>query len=714
MSTYSDDKFDWQFYVNYYKDLQKANINTKDKALKHWLRFGRREGRICNFALKFVFELYIKNLTDDTIDTYDKAYKHFSTIGSTIYNDKMALLGKLNITDVNYYYELKSFIEAYNDYGFNGLNINQIFNMIQQNPKIEFRYFCYRYLDYIRTFQIPDVAIGTKKEAVLIEFRKFPHLEFLIRNTIIKLPKDWSHTVICGEDNYDLIVQMCTKISDKIRIKKYPYKNLSVNQYSLLLSSKEFWQDLTGEKILIYQDDSCIFKSNIDDFLDFDYIGAPWPKHQNDNSLLVGNGGFSLRSRDVMIKVIDTISIMNATYNSSTLEYMKNANIQVPPEDVYFSKNIIELQLGKVADYNTANKFSVETQFSADPFAGHNFWISMKNWKEHMYKCVCIQVCPPANLVNMLSYYLHRGGWKYVLCNLFKNDIYNKNSNINLIDIVEHFVHGGEKQLVFPKFDKLNGKYIGIIHGTNLGRFDKDPCWLKNVLDKSSKFMSDINKFIAIFTFSEYAKKYISDIFNKNMIQIPIYVLSHPVSFNIQAVFDPGKFTTNNDKKIIQLGQQLRYHSAIYRINTKYKKLWLPGFNNKEQAHQFVRHELWEQEIKQAINFNDVEILYLDNYQEYDNLLEKNIVLIYVKDANANNSVLECIARNTPFITNKHPAIVEYVGENYPLFFNKVDEIPELLSDDKIIQGYTYLSNLNKSKFNISFFLSCLLTNIHK
>ena len=422
MSIYSDDKFDWQFYVSHYKDLQRANINTKDKALKHWLRFGKKEGRICKLVLKeetvckpvqkFVFELYIKNLTDDTIDTYDKAYTHFSTIGSTIYNDKMELLNKLNITDVNYYYELKSFIEAYIEYGFNGLDITKIFNMINQNPKYEYRYFCYRYLDYIRTFQIPDVAIGTKKEAVLIEFRKFPHLEFLIRNTIIKLPKDWSHTVICGEDNYDLIVQICTKISDKIKIKKYPYKNLSVNQYSLLLSSKEFWENLTGEKILIYQDDSCIFKSNIDDFLDFDYVGAPWPKHQNDNSLLVGNGGFSLRSRDVMIKVIDTISIIDTTYNSSTLEYMKNANLQIPPEDVYFSKNIIELQLGKVSDYDTANKFSVETQFNADPFAGHNFWISIKNWKEYMYKYVCIQVCPPTNLVDTLHYYTHRGGWK--------------------------------------------------------------------------------------------------------------------------------------------------------------------------------------------------------------------------------------------------------------------------------------------------------------
>ncbi len=43
-----EDYFDWVYYVNKYKDLQNANINTYDKALKHWRMFGIKEGRICN------------------------------------------------------------------------------------------------------------------------------------------------------------------------------------------------------------------------------------------------------------------------------------------------------------------------------------------------------------------------------------------------------------------------------------------------------------------------------------------------------------------------------------------------------------------------------------------------------------------------------------------------------------------------------------------
>ena len=39
------DDFNWKSYVNRYGDLQKAGINTKEKAEHHWLHHGRYEGR---------------------------------------------------------------------------------------------------------------------------------------------------------------------------------------------------------------------------------------------------------------------------------------------------------------------------------------------------------------------------------------------------------------------------------------------------------------------------------------------------------------------------------------------------------------------------------------------------------------------------------------------------------------------------------------------
>ena len=40
--------FNWKFYINKYLDLQKAGINTQQKAYRHWILYGKKEGRICN------------------------------------------------------------------------------------------------------------------------------------------------------------------------------------------------------------------------------------------------------------------------------------------------------------------------------------------------------------------------------------------------------------------------------------------------------------------------------------------------------------------------------------------------------------------------------------------------------------------------------------------------------------------------------------------
>src|SRR5690606_27022581 len=141
---------------------------------------------------------------------------------------------------------------------------------------------------------------------------------------------------------------------------KLDIDNLNCSDYSTVLASHDFWNRINGDKILLYQEDTCIFRSNIDDFLEYDYIGAPWMKRQNDNTHLVGNGGFSLRSKQSMLDVIDKISLTNTVYNSTTLQYMDYAGLTIPPEDVYFSKNMIEFGIGKVADWETAKRFSVE------------------------------------------------------------------------------------------------------------------------------------------------------------------------------------------------------------------------------------------------------------------------------------------------------------------------------------------------------------------
>jgi len=111
-----------------------------------------------------------------------------------------------------------------------------------------------------------------------------------------------------------------------------------------------------------------------------------------------------------------------------------------------------------------------------------------------------------------------------------------------------------------------------------------------------------------------------------------------------------------------------------------------------------------------------VDILEYTNNEEYDKLLEENIIFINLVDASAVNTVIECIVRNTPIIVNKHPAIIEMLGEEYPLYYdNDSDEtinnqIKKLLENgNKIRKAHNYLSRMNKNRYMIQNFVFALI-----
>ena len=84
----------------------------------------------------------------------------------------------------------------------------------------------------------------------------------------------------------------------------------------------------------------------------------------------------------------------------------------------------------------------------------------------------------------------------------------------------------------------------------------------------------------------------------------------------------------------------------------------------------------------------------------YDELLSRNVVITEAFDASANNVVIECLARNTPLIVNRHPAIVEYLSADYPLFFDDIDEVPGLLRRARVLAAHRFLKALDKTRLS--------------
>ena len=234
---------------------------------------------------------------------------------------------------------------------------------IYEGMKVRQRYLCWKYLPNIRDKCLPDIPTKSSYEAVFLEFRSFPHSEFIIRNAIIKLGEEWCHTIICGNNNYDYMVSLCNKIAENIRVIKLDIDNIDdMELYNKILTSTSFWEMLQGEKILIHQEDSCIFKTNIQDYIHFDYIGAPWNTdkewvQKSGLKIPAGNGGFSLRTRKLMINIIQN--------------YSRDPKDN---EDVYFSRMIQDHNLGIFPSVDDAYNFSSEGIVSRNSFGGHCYF----------------------------------------------------------------------------------------------------------------------------------------------------------------------------------------------------------------------------------------------------------------------------------------------------------------------------------------------------
>lgn len=112
---------------------------------------------------------------------------------------------------------------------------------------------------------------------------------------------------------------------------------------------------------LLYQWDGGISNPNLwsDKFLEFDYIGAPWPEKQfKTQTCMSGNGGFSLRSKKFLTE-------------SSNLPHECNLN-----EDVFLAithRKYFEQRGIKFADCDTSKLFSVEQMIDSNHLFRNSF-----------------------------------------------------------------------------------------------------------------------------------------------------------------------------------------------------------------------------------------------------------------------------------------------------------------------------------------------------
>jgi len=195
---------------------------------------------------------------------------------------------------------------------------------------------------------------------VLIEPRIHKALDFVIRNALDNLDEHWDLLIFHGTTNkkyLDKIVEGLTDVQQKrISFRDLWVDNLDHSAYQALKTSIDFYKALPTEICLFMETDSMIIpkiKDYIYDFLQYDYVGAPWSwKSYNPlSSDAVGNGGLSLRKRSAMISVLE-----ENPYRGG-------------PEDIFISKFV-----KNKPSLEEARRFSMETILSYNSFGIHKPW----------------------------------------------------------------------------------------------------------------------------------------------------------------------------------------------------------------------------------------------------------------------------------------------------------------------------------------------------
>lgn len=224
--------------------------------------------------------------------------------------------------------------------------------------------------------EIPSVNINTqtKYTAIIIEPRKHNALEFVLKNFTENLSDDWNFIIYYGNKNKEFINAIIKKfplsVQKRITLIQLNIDNLSIAEYSTLFYCPTFYNNIPTNTFLIFQTDSLILKENKDkiyDFIDYDYVGAPWSSKIGHLSRMgVGNGGLSLRKKKKMQELL--IYKENVIQNDKYGKYIA--------EDQFFNGYYTpQVQVWKPSVPQAMN-FSVETMFNEKPFGLHKCW----NW----------------------------------------------------------------------------------------------------------------------------------------------------------------------------------------------------------------------------------------------------------------------------------------------------------------------------------------------
>jgi len=313
---------------------------------------------------------------------------------------------------------------------------------------------------------------------------------------------------------------------------------------------------------------------------------------------------------------------------------------------------------------------------------------------------------------NAIGVGYHRTGWPWVLRHL---ETIHSNNGILFDDFFEQNFCYKNKPTVYKK------PWVAIFHNPkeipSFGNYREN---LSAVFEMPEFKQSAKNLKLAIALSDDLAE------WLTKQLDCKVISLKHPINTKHSEYWDYDEWVEN--KKLCQIGFYLRNTRLVEQvpemegveINRLWSNMeWLKNYDTKVMKH-------WEN------HFTDSLVDYQDSYftcrynhrsaedvsaefalpSAYDEILRTNVVIADYFACSASNVILECIAKNTPIMVNRLPAIEQYLGKDYPLFFTHPEEIPGLMN--RVKEAHLYLKNMNKDDLDIDYFKKEILKEVNK
>ena len=360
---------EYKFNFIYSKDKYYLYIKNKNKNKKENIKF-----KIMKDKQEYTYNIY--NEKNNFIELQKFENLKFTNTNTNT-NEEISInkdIGNIidnQTSDFNIKYYDNNFFNLYNSNN-DTMNNNDIYTFLQYNwhyfgstNKMQyFKYCIYKNEKSINKIKYTKINYSKNKNnsLIFIDDRFDILFKYILILFLQGIDNSWNLHIYTTLENKDKFQDVLDNLGIEANF-CIINKIANIDQYSNLLKSSSFWENINEENLLFFQYDSVCFDKFKEEFFDYNYLGARWPLNITQlPNIYNGNGGTSFRKKSIM-------HYITSKYNY----YLHGENLA---EDMYFAKYLNKEGLNKYSDV-ILDDFSFENVYNEKSVFGHAIFESV-------------------------------------------------------------------------------------------------------------------------------------------------------------------------------------------------------------------------------------------------------------------------------------------------------------------------------------------------